>query len=308
MPSLISQLSYLGLALETTPGTAVAPSHFVPIKTFKAGDEIKRIMDDGKRGVLAKDFGMYAATAMAQLEYEGQFYPDIPGYFLKCVMGTDTVTGTAAPYTHAFTLSNAQPPTLTMTDYEVAGTRQYAYGVVEELSLKWTAEGDLTYTTKMQSQQSSVLGTAPTQSYTAAAPFLGYEASLKINGATNLNLVGGDMMLKRMVKPTYGANNTQQFTRMNVGELEVSGKLTFDIQDYTEHNLYLQNNQYPTVITFTQGTNILTLQMSQMAVDKSTVDRSQEMVRVDMSYKGIYNATDGGPVKISLQNSIAAYS
>jgi hypothetical protein len=304
---LLSSLSFLGLAVETTPGTAAAATKFVPVKTFKATDDIKRVMDDGIRGVLAKDFGMYAGIAQANLEYEGQFYTDMPGYFLKCILGQDTVTGTG-PYTHKFSLLNGMPPTLTITDYEVAGTRQYAYGVVEEVGLKWTSEGDLNYSVKMQSQQSTVLGSAPTPTYTNATPFLGWQGSLKINGANNLNMVSGDMTIKRDVKPTFGANNTQQFTRMNVGPVEVSGKLTFDIVDYTEHQLYLQNSQYPFVITFTQGTNVLTLTMSQCAIEKSEIDRSQEQVRVDLSYRALYNSTDNGPIQISLTNGLATYN
>lgn len=303
---LLSSLSFLGFAVETTPGTAVPATKFVPIKSFKAEDDIKRILDDGRRGVLAKDFGMYAGTASATLEYEGMMYPDMPGYFIKAIMGNDTVNGTG-PYTHSFTLSNSMPPTLTITDYEVAGARQYAYGVVEEFGLKWASDGDVTYNVKMQAQASTVV-TTPTSTFTNAQPFLGWQAGLTINGATNYNMVSGELTLKREVKPTYGANNTQQFTRMNVGPLEVSGKMTFEIVDYTEHQLYLNNTQQPVVITFTQGSNILTLQMSQCGIEKSVIDRSQEMVRADVSFRGLYNATDNGPIKITLQNNIANYN
>lgn len=310
MPSLISSRSYLGLAVEATPGTAVSPTHFVPIKTFKAGDNIKRVNDDGIRGVLAKDFGSYAATASADLSYDGQFYTDMPGYFLKAIFGQDTVTGSAAPYTHEFQLApgNVVPPTLTITDFEVAGTRQYPYAVVEQFDLKWTGEGDVNYSVKMQSQQSTLLGTNPSSTFTNATPFLGWQSALTINGAANLNMTGGDLTIKRDIKPTYGANNTQQFTRMNVGQMEVTGKLSFDIVDYTEHNLYIQNNQYPIVVTFTQGSNVLVLQLSQAAIDKSDIDRSKEMVSVDLSFRGIYNSTDNGPMLIKLTNSVAAYS
>lgn len=306
--SLLSSLSYLGLAFETTPGTIVAPTTFIPVKTFKPVDDFKRVMDDGKRGVLAKDFGMFDATHMASLEYEGQFYTDTPGYFLKAILGKDTVTGSGAPYSHAFTLASGATPSLTITDFEVAGTRQYAYACAEELQLKWTSEGELQYTTKLQSQASTILGTAPTSSFTTATPFMGWDTALEINGAADLNMVSGDMTLKRTLKPTYGANNTQSFTRMNVGELEVSGKLTFDIVDYTEHDLYLQNSQYPFIITFTQGTNTLTLQMSTCAIEKSEIDRSQEMVRVDLSYRALWNPTDAGPMKATLVNSVATYT
>lgn len=308
MPNaLLSALSKVGIALESTPGTAVPPTHYVPFKSYKSDDEYKMIADDGMRGVLAKNFGLYQGVGVAHLDYEGQFYPDMPGYFLKCILGTDTVTGTG-PYVHTLGLNQTgMPPTLTVTDYQLASTRQFAYAVVEEVDIKWTSEGDVNYSTKLQSQTSTSVSTI-TPVYTNTPPIIGWQGAMTLNAASNINMVGGNMNLKRAIKPTYGSNNTQQFTRMNVGQLEVSGKLTFEVTDYTEQTLYLNNTQGAAVITFTQGTNTLKLQMSQLAVDKSSVDRSQEMLRIDMDYKAIYNSTDNGPCLIVLTNNVATYS
>ncbi|WP_407310516.1 phage tail tube protein [Desulfosporosinus sp. SB140] len=305
---IISYNSRAGLAKETTWGTAItAPTTWIPFKTLKSEDDIKRVIDDGIRGNLSKDFASYAGVASAKYDLDGMVYPDVFGNLLLAILGQDSVSGTS-PYTHAFTLAATQPPSYTLTDYDGVNERQFAGSILQQLDLKFTTEGELSKSTKWVSKLSTLAGSIHTPTYGTVQPIVGYQAALTIAGAGNTRLIGGDLSLKRDVKFTFGANNSQSPTKVNVGKLEVTGKLDFEIDDYTELQYYLNATQPIVVLTFTSGANILTIQMSKCDFEKiAGIDRSQEMARVSASIRGIYNTTDAGPIKISLVNSVASY-
>lgn len=304
---IMSFNSKLGAAKETTWGTAVsAPTFWIPVSSGKLEDEVKRVTDSGRRGNLSKDFASYASITTGKAELEGFVHPDLEGNFLLGTFGQDAVTGTGT-YTHAFTLATTQPPSYTLFDYDGFSERAMAGSVIEELGYKFTVEGELTRSVKFTSKASAATSTH-TAAFTNVTPFMGYQCAMTIAGSANVRMIGGEITLKRSTKMTFGANNSQQPTKANVGQMEVTGKLDFEIDDYTEYNYYLNNTQPTVVLTFTSGTNTLVFQMTKCDFEKiSGLDRSQEMVRVSANIRALYNATDAGPIKVTLTNSVATY-
>lgn len=306
---VVSYNSWLGVAFETTWGTAPAsPTAYLPYKTLKSADEVKQIVDSGKRGNLTKDFASFQGSILGKVDLDMNVFADSIGYLLKGFFGQDTVTGTASPYTHTFKIANSQPPSLTMFDYDGVGERAYSGSAIEELQFKFTVEGDLTASAKMKTKLSTVVAAPHTPTYTTVPMFVGYQAGFTVAGAPNTRLVGGDLALKRSVKMTFGANNSQAPSKSTVGTIEVTGKLDFEIDDYSELNLYLQNTQPTVVLTFTNTTNVLKFTLTKCNFEKvDGLDRGSETVKVSASIRGLYNATDAGPIQVQLTNGIAAY-
>lgn len=303
----ISALSYLGLAKEAVWGTPVTAAKWLPVKDMKPTDDIKMVLDEGKRGIAAKDFGAYQGTKLSNLEYGGDFFPDVAPYFLLAVLGADTVSGTG-PYTHAFGLGSA-PPSLTLQDFfGHSQERQYAGCRVSEVGLKFATDtGAVEWTAKLLGKASAlVVKTTPTIGTTT--PFLGWQAALSIGGTSAPGrLLAAEWSLKRTLKEVFGANNSQDPSTIYAGILEVTGKMTFDMPDETELQHYLTNDQPSVSVALTSGANSVTILTTKTAFEKATVDRSQEFVRVDAQIRGLYNATDAGPAKITVINSVATY-
>lgn len=307
----LSALGYLGLAKEATYGTALAPTVFIPFNTVKVEDEWKKVTDEGRRGVLSRDFGVFNTTRDAKVEFEGPCYPDVVGNVLLGIFGKDTVTGAAAPYTHKFQINNATGPSYTVTDYNVlAGTneRRYPGAAIEEVSFKFDPDTMLNVSTKMQAKASTLVAkSTPTQSLTA--PFMGWQDALKLNGVANNNLLGGEVTFKREVDLIFAGNNTQDPTKMIQGRMEATGKLTFDVDDETEFLLFLNGTQQSVELTFTitAGTLSLDFMFTKVDVTKATVDRGSESIRVDLEFRALYNTTDAGMGAVTLINAVASY-
>jgi hypothetical protein len=307
----LSALTKLGFALESTWGTAVAASKVLPIRNLKAPPaNYKTELDDGVRGIAAKDFGSYQGVGSADVEWEGDFYPEELGYFLKLIMGSASVTGGSAPYTNSFALGSS-PGSLTLEESVLA--RKWPGMSLSDFGLKFSAaEGKLTYTAKMTGQPSSAVSFAAISDATLA-PFLGWEASLNVAGSPYVNLLDLSLDFKRPVELIWSAVNSQSPGAAAAGPLEVTGKATLSY-DTTALGYYLANTQNTVVFTLSRGASaalkqlILTFTKMSWADSPVELDRGKNYVTESHSLRGLYNVTDAGPCAIQLKNATNGYA
>jgi hypothetical protein len=308
MPLTPKELTWLGLAKETTWGTAVAPTYTIPTKDVKPEDVDAYVKDQGIRGAMALTYNIIPGVSQSNFEIDGEVFPDSFGLLALAMLGSDTVTGAAAPYTHSFKLARtSQPPSLTPTWYDGTSIRQYAGHIGEELQIKWSKGAAVEYTFKSQGK-SSATTTGVTPSPTSTIPFIGWEFTCNLGGTPNQNLVGFDITLKRKLYVQHPANNSQDPAAIIALGLECTGKATFDKVDDTELSAFLQNTQPVLVLTGTQSGSgdVITIQMSKCAFIKDPIT-AKEVVQGDVEFEGVDNTTDGGPVLISLKNAVATY-
>ena len=304
--SKLSALQHLGLAFESVFGTKVVPTFFVPVNSVKPEDDIKKIYDEGRRANLSKLFQVYDGVTSSKVDISMNAHADAVGYFLKAILGAATVTGTTPNFTHTFKVVNAMPLSTTLSFFNGVAERAYAGSMITDLSFKFDNEGILSMDAKYIGQKSAVV-TTTTPTYSAIAPFLGYQTTLTIGGSANTNVVGGEINIKRDAKLLYTSNNSATASKASSGRIEVSGKFTFDVEDESELNM-LGSADAPIVLTFTQNTNLmLTFTFTLADIKKASIDSSQEFVRCDVEFDAIYNATDGGMCQIVLKNAIATY-
>lgn len=308
MPLTPKELTWLGLAKETTWGTATAPTFTIPVKDVKPEDVIAYVKDQGIRGAMAQTYAVIPGVSQSNFQIDGEVYPDSFGLLVLAMLGQDSVTGAASPYTHKFQLARtSQPPSLTPSWYDGTNVRQYAGQVMEELQIKWSKGGALEFSAKSQGKTSATAaGITPSPGSTV--PFVGWEFTCNLGGTANQNLVGFDITLKRKLYVQHPANNSQDPAAIIALGLEVTGKGTFDKVDDTELSDFLSNTQPPLVLTGTQGTSgdVLTLQMTKCAFLKDPIT-AKEVVQGDVEFEGVDNSTDGGPILVSLQNAVASY-
>ncbi|HDR8003429.1 TPA: hypothetical protein QCY70_004944 [Bacillus cereus] len=303
----MSALGYFGLGKETTFGTAVAPAVYIPYDSIKVEEDIKKVTDEGRRGILSKSFGVYNTTRQSKVEFGMPAYPDLIGHLLMGILGKDTVTGSAAPYTHKFQVLDALAPTFTASDYNTVTERRYAGAILDELDFKFDADTAVKVTAKMKSK-ASVVASKSTPTITVAKPFLGFTSTLTLGSTVDADLLGGEVSIKRDNQLIFAGNNTQDPTRYITGRIEATGKLTMDFDNEDDLNAYLNGTQQAVKISFVLDANTsLEFSFGKVDVTKVTVDRSQEYIRADMSFKALYNATDAGMVTVTLKNAVATY-
>lgn len=317
--------SYLGVAKETTKGTAVAPTNFIPVaqSKLKLVDIIDPLFDDGLRGSNVKgNYAYVPGRKRSTVEFGGPVFADTIGWGLSGILGSVATTGASAPFTHTISLKNstatgadAQPTAFTFTDFYTADVRAYAGCQIHDFSLSFSADGLLDYDVK-GTGWSSASASTPTPSFSTVLPTPVWQATVTIGGSAVSNSVEGSLNLTRSVTPIYGISNVQDPFAVFLGGLETKGSLRFVMENNNELTRFLTNTQPSIVINWAQGSGSTATQiqatLSKGAYTAAVIERSKDFVEVVVDVTGIANTTDAGatagyaPIKWVLQNAIAS--
>lgn len=301
--------TFIGFAKETTWGTPVTPTVFIPSKGPKVDLKVGGDYDDGYRGNRSKNFSYSQGEGHSEVEFPTvRVYPDDAIHFLMAMLGTDAISG-AGPYTHEITLdsSGANPPSYTVAKFDgLVATAKQATGVhLTQVDLKYASPGIMTIASKGLGKIPTD-ATKPTPTYSSSSFYVPWQAALTLGGGANARLVDMSLSLKAAVTQNWGMGGTQDVTSQTVDVLDATGSMTFVPIDYTEYNYYKNNTQPAISVLFTSGTNTLTLQMSKAVIADAPIDSSTTQQRIAANFTALENATDGnGPIKVIAVNSRA---
>lgn len=316
--------SYLGIAKETTKGTPVAPTAFIPVAVgkLKTADIIDPLMDEGLRGSLVKDYNYIQGRKRSTVDFGGPVFPDTVPWAIAGILGSVATVGASAPYTHTISLKNAsatavdaQPTAFTLTDFYAANVRAYAGCQIHDFALNFTADGLLDYDAKATGWGSATAST-PTPSFSTVLPTPVWQGAVTVGGTTISNTVDGTIKMARPVTPVYGISTTQNPYSIFLGALEVTGSATFVMEDDSQLTNFLSNTQPALTFTWANGAGAtatsLAITITKGAYTAAVVDRGADYVAVKVDFTGIANTTDAGatggfaPVKVVAQNAVTS--
>jgi Phage tail tube protein len=316
--------SYVGIAKETTKGTAVTtPTNYIPVmaNSLKPQDIYTPLYDEGLRGSLVKNYNYIQGRVHSTFDFSGAAFADTIGFPIAGLLGEDVLTGASAPYTHTIALKNttatasdAQPAAFTLLDYYGANVRTFTGQQFHDFTLKWNADGLLEYDAKSTGYKSATAST-PTPSFSTILPTPVWYGTVTIGGSTISNNTMGNIDMKRPVTPIYGISNVQTPYSVFVGALEVTGKATFLMESDTELTRYLTNTQPSLTFNWSYGTGATAVQisatMTKGAYTLAVVERSKDFVEVLVDFNAQGNLTDSGsvgysPIKWTIQNALSS--
>jgi hypothetical protein len=316
--------SYLGIAKEVTKGTIVAPTDFIPVSkdSIKPVDVVDPLYDTGLRGSNVVNYAYLQGRTRSTFDFGGAVFADTVGYGLAGLLGSVATTGASAPYTHTISLKNSltsgaddQPISYTLTDFYAADVRSYPGCQFSDFSLKFNADGMLEYDTKTTGWASSAVSD-PTPTFSTLLPTVVWRGAVSIGGSTVSNAMTGNIDMTRSVTPVYGISNTQNPYQVFLGPLEVTGKITFIMEDDTELTRFLNNTQPAIVLNWAYGAGASAVQIqatiSKGAYTAAVIERGDDYVQVSIDLNGQSTTTDAGstggfaPIKWVLQNAKAS--
>lgn len=313
MPKAVVK-SVLGVAVEATPGTAVAPAIFIPVTNITPKDTVTQLEDKGWRGSAIDAYDVTPGMITGSLDFDGDVFLDTIGYPLAGILGDSAVTGTVAPYTHTFNLLNsgqAQPKTHTLTDFYGAGTREYASAMYSELDFKFTPDALLTYSAKTMSFGSAT-ATTPTPVYSDAEVLAAWTGVATLGGSVYMEMEDAEIDIKRAVTAIKTINNSQVPYAIFGGVVTVEGKATLVMEDDTYLTDYLAGTKTSLDFLFTQSAgNSVEFNMAKVNFTAADIQRSKEYFQLSVSFKAYGNVTNVGasagygPLTVTLDNAVA---
>ena len=316
--------SYIGIAKETTKGTVVAPTDFIPVAkdSLKPQDMVDALYDTGLRGSNVLNYNYIPGRKHSTFDFGGAVFADTIGYGLAGIMGACATSGASAPYTHTISLLNSlttgtdtQPISYTLTDFYAVDVRSYPGCQFSDFSLKFNADGMLEYDTKTMGFSSSTVSD-PTPTFSTVLPTPVWRGTVSIGGSAVTNAMTGNIDMKRPVTPIYGISNTQDPYQVFLGPLEVTGKITFIMETDAQLENFLNNSQPAIVLNWAYGAGAAAVQIqatiTKGAYTAAVIERGQDFVQVTIDLNGQGNTTDDGasggfaPIKWVLQNAKAS--
>jgi hypothetical protein len=316
--------SYLGIAKEVTKGTVVAPTDFIPVAkdSLKPVDLIDPLFDTGLRGSNVVNYNYIPGRKSSTVDFGGAVFADTVGYGIAGLLGSVATTGASAPYTHTISLKNSltsgaddQPISYTLTDFYAADVRSYPGCQFSDFSLKFNADGMLEYDTKSTGFASSAVAD-PTPTFSTVLPTPVWRGTVSIGGSAVSNAMNGNIDMKRNVTPVYGIASTQNPYQVFLGALEVTGKITFMMENDDQLTNFISNTQPAVVLNWAYGAGAAAVQIqatiTKGAYTAAVIERGDDFVTIAIELNGQGNTTDAGstggfaPIKWVLQNAKAS--
>lgn len=316
--------SYLGIAKEVTKGTPVAATDFIPVAkdSLKPVDVIDPLYDQGLRGSNVLNYNYIQGRTRSTFDFGGAVFADTIGYAIAGLLGEVNTTGGSAPYTHDITLLNSltsgvdtQPISYTLTDFYAVDVRQYPGCQFSDFSLKFNADGMLEYDAKTTGWLSNT-SSDPVPSFSTLLPTPVWRGTVSVGGSPVSTSMTGNIDMARPVTPIYGISNTQQPYQVFLGPLEVTGKITFVMENDSQLLNYLNNTQPALIFNWNYGTGANEVQieatLSKGAYVAGAIERSDDFVKVTIDINAQSTTTDAGasggyaPIKWTLKNAVTS--
>ena len=240
----------LGIAYETSRGTPVTPTYWVPFSKLSFQDSVSNAAEDQGMGNIADQDSFYVTMSYGQGDVDAQLYDQGLGYILGSLLGAKPVTTGGSPYTHTFTLSQtntAQSLTLYWTDPD----RNYIFplAVVDKLKVSVKPMGLVEYTISFKSKTARNWTHQTPVFTTLGSKFLHQHLVFKlaanvagIAAATNISLKELDFTIDRntVFDEVMGTVEPEDVLSQTIS---VAGNLLLNLQDDTYRN-YMLNGTY----------------------------------------------------------------
>jgi len=234
-------LTALGIATETTYGSAAASTIYIPFNDHNLAVTNKLITNQAVR----KSIGM-PAPGIGSVEVSGDITTNVDvdtiGPILAASMGLDTVSGSTGDYTHTFTMVNPlNSHTITADDGQ--GTIQQFVGCkVNQLDVSCKTGDYLTVKAAIMGQTAVVSSASLSPTYSTRNFFEFAHLNNVNGGVSTVNGITADftdfqITLKNNLKEHYGSTGGRFIIGLNETTRQVSGSFTVEYDNSIANTL-----------------------------------------------------------------------
>lgn len=329
MAYLLGESITMGVAVEASRGTAVAPTDFIPART--ASDVVKLVEKTMIKETRASKFGTYGAEithSRAEGEVEFNLKNRTIGYFLKSLLGSVSSAlkgGETVVYNHTFNILTNSPanPTICLALAQ-EGFQDYEYNGVMVTKLDIEAKMDDVVTVKAGFIARDEAEHADYTPSFNSNDYLFRNHDFKVKLATSLGGLAGATALPLKEFKLSMANNGKANHVVNAispddvlaGVSEIGGSIKFDYIDKTYYDYYKNNTPlYMEISAINTGQAIgvasnpsMVVTLYKVSLTSYKADRPiDDIVSQSIDFNAHYSTADSKAVQVVLTNEKATY-
>lgn len=308
----------LGIALESTRGTVVAPTYWVPYNSVSFDDKAVIVDSEGAFGNIADTYESYVVKKFAEGEIEFDLDDKAIGVILAAVAGAAPSSAGSTNYTHTYTLSNTnQHKSLSIYVQDPNLSRMYRLSMIDKFTIKIDREGLVKCTVSFRSAQGQDWATL-TPVYTALGnKFIHRHLTFKIAAdvssiaaASPINLDSLEFNVMKAIEDFQDLGTVSPSDILNKA-LSVEGSIDLGFNDATYKNYMLNGTTRAMDITLTYGTNnSLQIQMPKVRFANWEPNKAiNEIAREKIEFKAQYDLTNtlAQISTLVLKNQVTSY-
>lgn len=233
------------------------------------------------------------------------------GLLFKHIFGGVATTG-AGPYTHTFT-----PGDLAGKSLSVQVGRPFSTGTVQPFSILGTkiTEAEIsaavneyaTLTVSLYGNHEDTAQSLAAAAYPTVTPFVFTQGVLSVAGSgvdvRNFTLTIDNALIvdRHFLRATTPERSKEP---LEGGYRQVTGSFESDFESLTAYNRYVAGTQAAMVLTFTSGTNTLTITMNvRFDGETPTIGSPDDLVALSMGFKALSSTSDAAAITAVLVNS-----
>lgn len=317
----------VGLGLESTRGTAVAPAFWTKHLELDFQQKSDKELNESGLGVLDKYNSASVFKDYAAGKVGGKVGDATIGAWLSLTFGakpttTDNADSNPVVKDHTFAQSQSnQPLSATIALKDVNRDERYAFGSLSKLELK-VAVGDwVKFSAELMSKKPTA-SAGNTVAFTAENEFKAKHVTIKtaatvagLSGATARPLTEFNLSVTRSVKDfvAIGSNDPADFFTQ---EVEISGDMTQLYEANTDRDLYTGDTKQVVQVTITNSDVVigaaanpkLVLTFYNVNFTDWNLDQSLgDMTSQTLGFQSLYSLTDAKSWDAVLTNATASY-
>lgn len=298
MTKFVARRGQLGIAVEATRGTAVAPVFWVPWATMSFQDRIEEVREEQGLGIIADSDSKYVTQKMGEGEVEAQIYDKAFGAMLTGLLGAAPSSGAGPPYTHTYTNTNTnQHKSLSLYWKDPDRTDMYKLGMLSSLKLSIEPNGLAQWTVGFMSKTARDW-TNQTASYTSlGAKWLHQHLEFRLaatiaalSSATAISLKSLELNINKntIFDSVMGTIEPEDILNQ---QLSVEGTLQLNLEDDTYRDYMLTPTYKAMEVKLNGGTNsILTFQFPRVDFSEWEPDYAlNEIAKQSVNFKANYD-------------------
>lgn len=305
MSKFIGRRASVGLAKESSAGTVVTPTFWLPYTELTFDDKTTTVVEEEGLGRIEDSDAQHITNKFGEGELSGELNDRDQGLILTSLFGASPVSAGGPTYTHTYTLSNTNThQTLSLAYQDPDQTKEFPYVVVDALNITVEPEGIVQYTAGFKSRVSKDWSTL-TPSYTSLGnKFLHQHLVFKLAANTGALAAASNISLKALeLNITASANfdnvtGTAEPEAILNHQFMVEGSITLLKQDDTYRDYFLDGTYRAMEITLSRASNSsLQLQFPRVSFSEWEQDRSlNEIVGQTLQFKGHYDAANAAAI------------
>ncbi len=291
-----SVLTIVNLGTEGSYGGGASSPIVVPITGGSATGLYEPILDQGKRGIAARDFGSYKGPVRAEASLEGDAYNAVIDILAASIIGAGG------------SLSSS-PSSLGMILSGGSGSAKAVGLGVTDLTIRFNrAEGALTYSASMIGQKVTSEA-ALSVAHDVGKPLMGWNCTITMGDVVGC-LIEGEWSLSREWALLYcgtatpGGIGEEYPSNIYAGPLEVTARFTVDFVGQADLDVAIDKTQGAVTTVFEDEDDANTLTIAAPLMDYADgpfeLDHSGTFVTLVYSCRALYKTADSsGPITIT---------